>query len=70
MTDAIPELTVAEVAARIGQPGFHVYDNNGQGRFKRGHVPTATWLQPYDFEASALPEDRAVTLVFYCSGPG
>lgn len=67
---AIPELTVAEVAARLGQPGFFVYDNNGHGRWQRSHVPGAKNMNPYDFDRSELPEDPHATLVFYCSGPG
>jgi len=69
-TDTIPELTVAEVAARLGQPGFHVFDNNSAARWKRSHVPGATNLDPYDYDAAALPPDHEATLVFYCSGPG
>jgi rhodanese-related sulfurtransferase len=68
--EAIPELTVPEVAARLGQPGFHVYDNNGPARWKRSHVPGAKNLNAYSFDASELPEDTTATLVFYCSGPG
>lgn len=68
--DHIPELSIDEVAARIGQPGFHVYDCNGAGRYARGHVPTAKHVRAYDYPASALPEDKSATLVFYCSGPG
>ena len=66
----IPELSVDEVAARLGTPDFYVYDNNSRGRWKRSHVPTAQWLDPYDFAAEALPPDKQATLVFYCSGPG
>jgi hypothetical protein len=68
--DTITELTVPEVAARIGQPGFYVFDNNGPGRWNRSHVPTAKNLNAYSFEATELPADKAATLVFYCSGPG
>jgi rhodanese-related sulfurtransferase len=68
--DGIPELTIAEVAERIGQPGFHVYDNNGAGRWKRSHVPGARNVNPHLYEASELPPDKRATLVFYCSGPG
>ena len=68
--DAIPELSVDEVAARLGQPGFHVIDNNSNARWKRSHVPGAVNLNPHAFEASELPPDKAATLVFYCSGPG
>ena len=66
----IPELTVDEVAARLGQPGFYVFDNNGEGRWKRSRVPGAKNLNAYAFEASELPTDKAAMLVFYCSGPG
>ena len=66
----IPALTVHEVAARLGEPGFHVVDNNGAGRWKRSHVPGARNLNPYQIEAADLPDDKDATLVFYCSGPG
>ena len=68
--DDIPELKVDEVAARLGQPGFHVFDNNGQGRWKRSHVPGAKNLNAYNYDEGELPADKAATLVFYCSGPG
>ncbi|HEY0480589.1 MAG TPA: rhodanese-like domain-containing protein [Kofleriaceae bacterium] len=66
----IRELTVLEVAARLGQPGFFVFDNNGPGRWKRGHVPGAKNLNAYSYDPGELPPDKAATLVFYCSGPG
>jgi rhodanese-related sulfurtransferase len=66
----VPALTVHEVAARLGQPGFHVYDTNSPARWRRSHVAGAKNLDGYDFERSALPEDTSATLVFYCSGPG
>jgi hypothetical protein len=68
--DDIPALTVAEVAARLGEAGFFVFDNNGQGRWRRSHVPGAKNLNAYSFDADALPPDKTATLVFYCSGPG
>jgi rhodanese-related sulfurtransferase len=66
----LPDLSVDEVEQRLGTPGFFVFDNNSQGRWKRSHVPTAQWLDPYDFAESELPPDKQATLVFYCSGPG
>ena len=66
----IPELTVEEVAARLTQPGFHVFDNNGRSRWKRSHVPGAKNLNAYQIEAADLPADQDATLVFYCAGPG
>jgi rhodanese-related sulfurtransferase len=68
--DEIPELTVDQVAARLGQPDFHVFDNNGNARWKRSHVPGAKSLNAHAYEAGELPADKAATLVFYCSGPG
>lgn len=68
--DNIPELTVHEVAARLGQPDFHVFDNNGAPRWKRSHVPGAKNLNPHNFDRHDLPENVDATLVFYCSGPG
>jgi hypothetical protein len=70
VVDDIPELSIAEVAARLGTTGFFVFDNNGSGRYRRSHVPGAKNLNAYKYEASALPDDKAATLVFYCSGPG
>jgi rhodanese-related sulfurtransferase len=66
----IRELTVPEVAARLGQPAFFVFDNNGPGRWKRSHVPGARNLDADSYGADELPDDKAATLVFYCSGPG
>ena len=68
--DDIPELSIADVAARLGQPEFFVYDNNGRGRYARGHVPGAKHLNVYSFDPAELPADRTATLVFYCAGPG
>ena len=70
MSDDIPALTVDQVAARLGTPGFHVFDNNGEGRYRRSHGPGAKNLTPHAIEASDLPPDTSATLVFYCSGPG
>ena len=68
--DVVRELAVAEVAARLGQPGFFVFDNNGPARWKRSHVPGAKNLNAYSFDRHDLPEDPMATLVFYCAGPG
>lgn len=60
-------LTVAEVAARRGQPGFFVYDNNAKEVFEAGHVPGATWVDSAEVTAAVLPPDKGATLVFYCA---
>jgi hypothetical protein len=68
--DDIPELTVEQVAARLGQPDFFVFDNNGHGRWKRSHVPGAKNLNAHSYAADELPPDTSAALVFYCAGPG
>lgn len=68
--DDLRELSIAEVAARLGEAGFHVFDNNGAARWKRSHVPGAKNLNAHSFDRHDLPEDVAATLVFYCAGPG
>jgi rhodanese-related sulfurtransferase len=70
MSEELAELTIDEVAARLGQPDFFAFDNNGRGRWARGHVPGAKHLNPYSYDAGELPPDKAATLVFYCAGPG
>lgn len=67
----VPEISVDDVAARLGSANFYVFDNNGASRWKRSHVPGAVNLNAHTFEASdlaAFPKDA--TMVFYCSGPG
>jgi len=67
---SIPELTVRDVAARLGQAGFHVYDTNNRARWRRSHLPGARNLDDDEFDRGQLPEDTQATLVFYCWGPG
>ena len=52
------------------QAGGMLIDSRGPKGFARGHIAGAINV-PYKDEAahSALPEDKATTLVFYCSGP-
>lgn len=67
---AIPEMLIGEVAARLDQPNFHVYDTNSPARWKRNRVRGARNVDGYSFDRSVLPEDTKATLVFYCTGPG
>ena len=69
-TDEIPALTVHEVAARLGEPTFHVFDANGAARWRRSHVPGAKNVNAYAVEVTDLPAEKDATLVFYCAGPG
>ncbi len=67
---AFKEMTVEQVAKRLGQKSFFVIDNNNRGRWAAGHVPGAKNLNPGEFTQADLPSDKTATLVFYCAGPG
>jgi hypothetical protein len=60
------ELTVDQVAEKIGKPGVYLYDNNNREEWVEGHVPTATWLDYGAITAKDLPADKDATLIFYC----
>jgi len=66
----LKEMSVDEVAKRIGQKNFFVIDNNQRGRWAAGHVPGAKNLNAGEFTQTDLPADKNATLVFYCAGPG
>jgi hypothetical protein len=65
-SNSFGELTVDEVAARIGKPGVHIYDNNNRDEWVAGHVPSATWVDYEKFTAADMPADKGATLIFYC----
>src|SRR5690242_18953275 len=59
-----------EVHALAQQPGaVTVLDVNSRSSWARARVPGARNLEPAAFEASDLPADKSVPLVFYCSNP-
>jgi rhodanese-related sulfurtransferase len=60
---------VEEVSNLLGKPGVHVFDANPPDVFAKGHLPGARWISYRDYPLSALPRDRAATLVFYCKNP-
>jgi rhodanese-related sulfurtransferase len=59
-------LSVDEVQTRIEKKAITVYDNNGDERYKKGHVPTAKLLHTSDATAKDFPADKSAALVFYC----
>src|SRR5262249_18556262 len=63
------ELTMDQVADLLARNEVSVFDNNGQGEWQSGHVPTAKWVSFKDVKASDLPQDHARKLVFYCANP-
>ena len=62
----LPSLTIDEVEAMSAKGELDVFDANGEGRFKRGHVPGAKWVG-HDLDVRVLPADKDRRLVFYCS---
>jgi hypothetical protein len=64
--DGFGQLTVDEVAARIGKPGVYLYDNNNHEEWVVGHVPSATWVDYEKMTTADLPADKDATLIFYC----
>jgi rhodanese-related sulfurtransferase len=69
-TDKLREMSVDQVASRLGQRDFFVVDNNEAGRWTVSHVPGAKNLNAAEYKQSDLPADKNTTLVFYCAGPG
>lgn len=61
------ELTVDQVAERIGKPGVHLFDNNPRENWVKGHLPTATWVDYNTMTTADLPADKQATLIFYCA---
>jgi rhodanese-related sulfurtransferase len=59
-------LTMAQVEARLGQPGVYVYDVNVPELWESGHLPGAIHIDTPRIRRF-LPRDRNVTLIFYCA---
>lgn len=57
------------MVVRLGTPGFHVFDVNGEERWRQSHVPGARLVSPR-VERRELPDDPTATVVFYCIDDG
>lgn len=64
----LPVIAPRALHERIQRGGVRVYDLNAPERWRESRVPGAVRLDPA-FAAGALPAERDVELVFYCSGP-
>lgn len=62
----LTEMSPEEVRRRLGEPGFIAIDNNTCASFRRHHVPGARHLDPGDYSAHELSDNKNDTLVFYC----
>jgi len=65
----LPVIGPRELHARMRDGSPWVVDCNGATRWREAHVPGARVLDPRRFDATELPPDHDVMLVFYCSGP-
>ncbi|MBK7584648.1 MAG: rhodanese-like domain-containing protein [Myxococcales bacterium] len=65
----LKKLSVDEVATRIAANDgkTFIFDNNPKGRYEKGHLPGAKWVDFKAVTASDLPADKSATLVFYCA---
>jgi 3-mercaptopyruvate sulfurtransferase SseA len=66
-SDPFGSLTIDQVADHLAKKDASIYDNNPADMYKKGHVPTATWVDFKNVTASDLPQDKDRTLVFYCA---
>jgi hypothetical protein len=66
-TEAIGELTVAQVDEKRPQPNVFLFDNNPREVWASGHLPGARWLDPSKITGADLPPDKSATLIFYCA---
>jgi rhodanese-related sulfurtransferase len=53
----------------LQKQGVTVVDVNSPQSWAEAHVPGAVNLDPANYVASDLPEDKNASLVFYCSNP-
>lgn len=65
--EPLPRLSLAEVEAKLGQPGVFLFDANPREFYEHGHLPGAAWVKFDAVTAEQLPPSRTATLVFYCA---
>lgn len=65
-------LTIDQVAEKIAAKDgkTFLFDNNSKGRWARGHLPGAVWLDDENVTAADLPADKTAFLIFYCHNEG
>lgn len=63
----LPRLSLAEVEAKLGQPGVFLFDANPREFYEHGHLPGAAWVKFDQVTADVLPSSREATLIFYCA---
>jgi rhodanese-related sulfurtransferase len=67
-TAALPQISVGDLNARLGEPDLRVLDVRRQGEWEAGRIDGAEWY-PLDRFKSALPElNRTATTAIHCQG--
>ncbi|MBB5022321.1 rhodanese-like domain-containing protein [Desulfurispira natronophila] len=69
----IPNLSAKELQERLEEPDVLVVDTRSPQEYYRGHIPgainiTSQQTRMFHNIARYLPQDRNMTLVFYCRG--
>ncbi len=65
--EAFKRISAADLNAKLAAKApLFVFDDNGDERYKQGHIPTAKALKADAVTADQLPADKAAMLVFYC----
>jgi rhodanese-related sulfurtransferase len=63
----IRSIAPEELRSKIGDERVTIFDVNSRESWSDGHVPGARHLDPTNYSATDLPEDKDATVVFYCS---
>ncbi|HTV65125.1 MAG TPA: MBL fold metallo-hydrolase [Bryocella sp.] len=61
----LPQITVQELRARLGDHNLHVLDVRRQGEWEAGHIAEADWY-PLDRFKAALPALPSATIAVHC----
>lgn len=65
-----PDISIAELKAKIEAKEVVLLDVNGASSYKKGHIPGAVDFATKGAElATVLPEDKGTLIVAYCGGP-
>jgi len=66
--DGFEMISPDQVEKMLGAPDVKVFDVNVDELWQKHHLPGAVHVGERDL-ATLLPRDKAIRLVFYCSGP-
>lgn len=76
LPEGVKEIKTAEVAALVekgpAEGNYFLVDARPEKRYAEGHIPTAVSIPTSKLKkkgAALLPDDKDITLVFYCGGP-